>query len=29
MFPELTVDQQRRVMQSCANFLRQRTRIAA
>ncbi|MBI1913185.1 MAG: DegT/DnrJ/EryC1/StrS family aminotransferase [Planctomycetes bacterium] len=29
MFPELTVDQQRRVIQSCASFLRQRTRLAA
>jgi dTDP-4-amino-4,6-dideoxygalactose transaminase len=29
MFPELTVDQQRRVVQSCADFLRLRARIAA
>ncbi len=29
MFPELTVDQQRRVIQSCAAFLRKRTRAAA
>src|SRR5438270_2444403 len=29
MFPELTIDQQRRVIQSCAGYLRQRTRRAA
>jgi dTDP-4-amino-4,6-dideoxygalactose transaminase len=29
MFPELTIDQQRRVIQSCAGYLRQRTRLAA
>jgi dTDP-4-amino-4,6-dideoxygalactose transaminase len=29
MFPELTIDQQRRVVQSCANFLRMRARLAA
>ena len=29
MYPELTVDQQRRVVQSCVSFLRQRTRWAA
>jgi dTDP-4-amino-4,6-dideoxygalactose transaminase len=29
MFPELTVEQQRRVVQSCADFLRQRVRLAA
>ncbi len=29
MFPEITADQQRRVMQSCAAFLRQRARLAA
>src|SRR5207253_267808 len=29
MSPELTVDQQRRVIQSCASYLRQRTRLAA
>ncbi len=29
MFPELTVDQQRRVVQSCVSFLRQRQRFAA
>jgi dTDP-4-amino-4,6-dideoxygalactose transaminase len=29
MFPELTLEQQRRVVQSCAGFLRQRTRMAA
>src|SRR5205807_5715595 len=29
MFPELTMDQQRRVIQSCASYLRQRTRRAA
>jgi dTDP-4-amino-4,6-dideoxygalactose transaminase len=29
IFPELTVDQQRRVIQSCANFVRQRARLAA
>jgi dTDP-4-amino-4,6-dideoxygalactose transaminase len=29
MFPELTMDQQRLVIQSCAAFLRQRTRMAA
>jgi dTDP-4-amino-4,6-dideoxygalactose transaminase len=29
MFPELTTDQQRRVVQSCAAFLRKRTRMAA
>jgi dTDP-4-amino-4,6-dideoxygalactose transaminase len=29
MYPELTVDQQRRVVQSCANFLRHRARLAA
>jgi len=29
MFPELTIDQQRRVIQSCASYLRQRTRLAA
>jgi dTDP-4-amino-4,6-dideoxygalactose transaminase len=29
MFPELTLEQQRRVVQSCATYLRQRTRMAA
>jgi dTDP-4-amino-4,6-dideoxygalactose transaminase len=29
MFAEITEDQQRRVMQSCVNFLRQRVRLAA
>ena len=29
MYPELTVEQQRRVIQSCASYLRQRTRRAA
>jgi dTDP-4-amino-4,6-dideoxygalactose transaminase len=29
MFAEITADQQRRVMQSCVNFLRQRVRLAA
>jgi dTDP-4-amino-4,6-dideoxygalactose transaminase len=29
MFPELTFDQQRRVIQSCASFLRKRSRLAA
>ncbi len=29
MYPELTIDQQRRVVQSCASFLRQRARWAA
>jgi dTDP-4-amino-4,6-dideoxygalactose transaminase len=29
MFPEISVDQQRRVIQSCANFLRQQARMAA
>jgi dTDP-4-amino-4,6-dideoxygalactose transaminase len=29
MYPELTAEQQRRVVQSCAMFLRQRTRMAA
>ncbi len=29
MFPELTMDQQRRVLQTCVNFLRSRTRLAA
>jgi dTDP-4-amino-4,6-dideoxygalactose transaminase len=29
MFPEITADQQRRVVQSCAAFLRQRVRLAA
>lgn len=29
MYPELTLDQQRRVVQSCANFLRQQVRKAA
>jgi dTDP-4-amino-4,6-dideoxygalactose transaminase len=29
MFPELTVDQQRRVVQSCSAFLHKRTRLAA
>ncbi len=29
MFPEITVEQQVRVVQSCANFLRKRTRLAA
>ena len=29
MFPEITVDQQRRVVASVANYLRQRTRLAA
>jgi dTDP-4-amino-4,6-dideoxygalactose transaminase len=29
MYPELTMEQQRRVVQSCASFLRQRTRRAA
>jgi dTDP-4-amino-4,6-dideoxygalactose transaminase len=29
IYPELTIDQQRRVIQSCANYLRKRTRLAA
>jgi dTDP-4-amino-4,6-dideoxygalactose transaminase len=29
MFPELTIEQQRRVIQSCATFVRQRSRMAA
>lgn len=29
MFPELTIDQQRRVIDSCASFLRRQARIAA
>jgi dTDP-4-amino-4,6-dideoxygalactose transaminase len=29
MFPEITADQQRRVIQTCATFVRQRTRLAA
>jgi dTDP-4-amino-4,6-dideoxygalactose transaminase len=29
MFPEITADQQRRVVQSCATFLRRQTRLAA
>jgi dTDP-4-amino-4,6-dideoxygalactose transaminase len=29
MFPEITIDQQRRVIQSCAAFLREQTRLAA
>jgi dTDP-4-amino-4,6-dideoxygalactose transaminase len=29
MFPELTVDQQRRVVTSCAAFVRKRSRLAA
>ena len=29
MYPELTAEQQRRVVQSCAGFLRQRVRLAA
>jgi hypothetical protein len=29
MFPELTVEQQRRVIGSCAAFLRKRSRMAA
>lgn len=29
MFPEVTVEQQRRVVQSCANYLRTRARLAA
>jgi hypothetical protein len=29
MFPELSYEQQRRVMQTCASFLRQRARLAA
>jgi dTDP-4-amino-4,6-dideoxygalactose transaminase len=29
MYPELTADQQRRVVQSCAAFVRQRSRLAA
>jgi dTDP-4-amino-4,6-dideoxygalactose transaminase len=29
MFPEISVDQQRRAVQSCANFLRQQARLAA
>ena len=29
MFPEITVEQQRRVVQSCVAFLRKRTRLAA
>jgi dTDP-4-amino-4,6-dideoxygalactose transaminase len=29
MFPELTEEQQRRVVRACADFLRQRTRLAA
>jgi dTDP-4-amino-4,6-dideoxygalactose transaminase len=29
MFPELTIEQQQRVVQSCAAFLRQRARLAA
>jgi dTDP-4-amino-4,6-dideoxygalactose transaminase len=29
IYPELTIDQQRRVIQSCATFLRQQVRRAA
>src|SRR5262249_1330419 len=29
IFPELTIEQQRRVMSSCASFLRQQVRMAA
>jgi dTDP-4-amino-4,6-dideoxygalactose transaminase len=29
MFPELTLEQQDRVMQSCANFVRKQVRLAA
>ncbi len=29
MFPEITIDQQRRVMQTCAAFLRKQSRLAA
>jgi len=29
MFPEITAEQQRRVVGSCAAFLRQRARMAA
>ena len=29
MFPEITVEQQRRVVQSCAAYLRKRSRLAA
>jgi dTDP-4-amino-4,6-dideoxygalactose transaminase len=29
MFPELTLDQQRRVLTACADFLRQQTGLAA
>jgi hypothetical protein len=29
MYPELTLDQQARVVRSCADFLRQRSRLAA
>jgi hypothetical protein len=29
MFPELTLEQQERVLQSCAGFLRKRARMAA
>ncbi len=29
MYPELTLDQQRRVVQSCAAYLRKRSRMAA
>jgi dTDP-4-amino-4,6-dideoxygalactose transaminase len=29
MFPEITVDQQRRVVQSCAAFVRKQARLAA
>jgi dTDP-4-amino-4,6-dideoxygalactose transaminase len=29
MFPEITLDQQRRVVQSCASYLRLRARLAA
>jgi dTDP-4-amino-4,6-dideoxygalactose transaminase len=29
IYPELTIDQQRRVVQSCASFLRKRVRLAA
>jgi hypothetical protein len=29
MFPEITMDQQARVVQNCAAFLRKRVRLAA
>ena len=29
MFPEITVEQQRRVVESCAAFVRQQARMAA